>query len=56
MEKIICNNKIKKLIIMLFIFMLLFNFIFPSLVYAADSTMTYNEWLEKHNEKHKEIL
>ena len=41
MEKIICNNKIKKLIIMLFIFMLLFNFIFPNVVTAV-ATMSGN--------------
>lgn len=59
MKKMIYNTKLKKLLIALLIFMIIFNFAFPKVVFAAtiEKTASYEEWINGEETKdYREII
>ena len=61
MEKIIYNNKLKKLLISILLVMMLMSYVRPIRVWATDEDgyemKTYTQWLEDaENEKQKEVI
>ena len=59
MKKMIYNTKLKKLLVALLIFMIIFNFVFPNVVFAAtiEKTASYEEWINGEETKdYKDII